>query len=162
MGTKKTIAIVGLTNGQESPLLRKLALNNRLLLVSNRPDNFTEPFEHIQEKSDKGAIELVNCAQDGCWEADIIILQNGFQQETKELEKLQIVATQKIVVFITETEVNNSKRLLFPHSKIITIEIKPDIKEVTVKGDDLEALQKITELINSTDYYYASDSSTSI
>ena len=154
MGTKKTIAIVGLITGQENPLLRKLALNNRLLIVSNRANNFIELSEFIQENTGEGAIELIDCAKDGCWEADIIILWNGFLQETEELERLQSVATQKIVVFITETEVSTSNRQLFPHSKVITVFLKTDTKEVTVKGDDLEAVQTTIELINSTDYFY--------
>lgn len=158
MGTKKTIAIIGLTTGQENSLLRKLALNNRLLVVSDRTDNFTELSEFIQENTGEDTIELIDCAKDGCWEADIIILWNGFKQETKELEKLQAVAIQKIVVFLTETEESNSNHLLFPHSKIITVFIKPDTKEVTVRGDDLEAVQKTIELINSTDYHYVTSS----
>jgi hypothetical protein len=152
MGTRKTIAIVGLTTAQENPLLHKLALNNRLLVVSNHANNFLELSKYIQKSSDE-PIELIDCAKDGCWEADIIILWNGFQQETRELEKLQAVATQKIVAFLTEKEKINSNHLLFPHSKVVTVFIKPDTREVTVTGDDQEAVQKTIKLINSTEYY---------
>ena len=88
MGTKKTIAIVGLTTGQDNPLLRKLALNNRILVVSSDADKFSELSEYIQKGADEEAIELIDCAKDGCWEADIIILWNGFKQEKNELERL--------------------------------------------------------------------------
>jgi len=154
MGTKKTIAIVGLTTGQDNPLLRKLALNNRILAVSSDADKFSELSEYIQKGADEEAIELIDCAKDGCWEADIIILWNGFKQEKNELERLQVVATQKIVAFLTEEEKITSNHLLFPHSKVVSVFIKPDVREVTVTGDDQEAVQQVINLLNSTDYYH--------
>src|SRR5690606_33118970 len=138
MGTKKTIAIIGLTTGQENSLLRKLALNNRLLIVSDRTDNFPELSEFIQENTGEDAIELIDCAKDGCWEADIVSLWNGCKQQTKQLENLQAGATQEIVVFLTGTEERNSKHHLLPHSKIISVFITPDTNEVTIRGDNLE------------------------
>lgn len=158
MGTKKTIAIVGLTTGQENPLLRKLALNNRILVVSSRADNYSELPEYIQEDSGDEAIELIDCAKDGCWEADIIVLWDSFRQEKKELERLQAVATQKIVVFLTEQGKIISNPLLFPHSKVVSVFIKPDKKEVTVTGNNQEAVQKIIKLIDSTDHYHVLNS----
>lgn len=153
MGTRKTIAILGLTEEIDNPFVSKLAQHYRLLIVSNHTKNYSELSDYIQESTIGSAIELIDCAKDGCWEADIIMLWDDFQQEAKELQRLQAVATQKIVLVLTEQEKSTPSPSLFPYSKVITLFKNPVTKEARITGIDDEAVQTVAELISKTDYY---------
>ena len=154
MGTKKTIAVLGFTEKIENPFLSKLAQHYRLLIVCDHAQNCTELSESMLVSIAESAVEVINCAKDGCWEADIIMLWEGFRQETKELQRLEAVATQKIVLILTEHEKSiQNPSSLFPHSKVINLLKNSDTKQATIIGDDNEAVQAIAELIRNTDYY---------
>jgi hypothetical protein len=153
METKKTIAILGLTEEAGNLFLSKLAQYCRLLIVSDHSKNPIKPSDFIKENETEPCIEVVDCAKDGCWEADIIMLLDGFQRETEELQKLEAVATQKIILILTEQEKSTPNPSLFPHSKVITLFKNPVTTGAKIIGTDIEALQTITELINKTDFY---------
>lgn len=158
MGTKETIAVLGLTEKVEYPFLSKLAEHYRLLIVSDQGKDYTELIKPIDGNTSKSTIEFIDCAKDGCWEADIILLWDGFRQETKELQRLQAVATQKIILVLTVQEENTIPHSLFPHSKIINLFKNPITKEVQITGQDKEAIQTIADLIHKTEYYQQTES----
>lgn len=153
METKKTIAILGLTNEARNPFLQKLAQHYRLLIVSEHIHQHTVSHYNIDENKTGSNIELIDCAKNGCWEADIIILWDSFRLETTELKKLEAVATQKIILILTDQKDKTLIRYLFPHSKIITLDKDPVTKKVEILGTDVEALQTIRELINKTGFF---------
>ena len=152
METKKTIAILGLTNEARNPFLLKLARHYRLLIISEHT-NQHKPSDYINGSDTEGNIELIDCAKDGCWEADIIILWDSFRLEKTELKRLEEVATQKIILILTDQEDKTLIRSLFPHSKVITLANDSVTKKAEILGTDVEALQTIREIINITGFY---------
>ncbi len=152
METKKTIAILGLTNEARNPFLIKLAQHYRLLIISEHT-NEHQPSDYINGSEIETSIELIDCAKEGCWEADIIILWDTFRLETTELKKLEAVATQKIILILTDQEDNTLIRSLFPNSKVIALAKNSVTKKAKILGTDVEALQTIREIIKKTGFY---------
>lgn len=151
MEAKKTIAILGLEKGVEKAFLDKLANDNRLLIVSENINDCDKASDYISQTRSEDEVELMDCAKDSCWEADIIILWNPSQHKPEHLLRLQSVAIQKIVVIVLNKETINLPP--FPHSKIVVMIKDLTTGEVTITGEDLEAVESIQQLINKTEVF---------
>lgn len=143
---KQTIAWIGGDNHQ-GDILRKLAKQYRLLWVRRKEDQQTAPFHDIPESE----VEVLECAKEGCWEADIIVLA-GDALEDELLEKIREVATQKIVLRITsdnnqgrqEEELARIREAL-PFSKIAAANLHPG--KIRLLGDNPAALSTASEML---------------
>lgn len=150
MEAKKTIAILGLTKGSEKPFLGKLANDSRLLIVAKDANDLEKVCDYLSCEKSEYEAEVINCAKDCCWEADIIILWNPVQFQEEELIRLQKVTTQKTVLIINEPEQDLTNLPLFPLSKIVILTTDPISKMSKLHGEDLEAVDLIRDLISKT------------
>jgi predicted dinucleotide-binding enzyme len=149
MGVRKTIAIIGAAGN--TAIVKSLAKgNNRLLLIGEDNDKLTQLANEIIEAIPAAEIEAMNCVFNGCWEADIIILDVPYAAQKEVAEKIRDVATGKTIISIhnnaEETQSNkNNKGLqeLLPYSKIVDITVTANTDEtidVLVTGNDAETL----------------------
>lgn len=142
---KQTIAWIGGDNHQ-GDILRKLAKQYRLLWVRRKEDQQTAPFHDIPESE----VEVLECAKEGCWEADIIVLA-GDALEDELLEKIRDVATQKIVLLISSDDKDNQEeklaqiRAALPFSKIVAANLHSG--ETWLSGDNSAALSTASEML---------------
>jgi predicted dinucleotide-binding enzyme len=128
MSTKSTIAIIGATGRMGSMLAKGLAKgNNRLLLFARNGARLLDLAHAIRNENKTVDLDCVECAADASWEADIIILAVPFSEEHKIAAKIRAVATQKIVVSISNpghhhaADQSGAEMLqdLLPYSKIV-------------------------------------------
>lgn len=152
MEAKETIAVLGLKKGEATPFLDQLANDYRLLIVSRELNDCAEVSEYLSQNKPEQEVELIDCAKEGCWEADLIILWNPRQFEENELLRLQAVATQKIILAVKNQEKDNTDLSLFPNSRIVTLVLNPITKEARIYGDDSNAVDSIYKLISKTGY----------
>lgn len=149
MGVKETIAFLG-DSGTVCPvLMKKLAEQGyRLLFVS---EDLTDT--NLQEIA--GDVELVECAKDGCWEADIIAVVDPEKIGTQMVNRIKDVATQKIVLCIESDETDkscfsseqlNSLQAEFPYSKLVYINVDFQQMRAEVHSDDQEARDSISDI----------------
>jgi 8-hydroxy-5-deazaflavin:NADPH oxidoreductase len=174
MSAKKTIAIIGATGNMGSAIAKALAKGNyRLLLIGSISEKLEALETDILILQPKADIEAMNCAFNGCWEADIIIPAVPYKIEKKIAAKIKDVATGKIVIsisnplnetytaLVTDTGKSAGEELqdALPYSKVVkafnTIYAEdfaePVIDNQTIDsliaGNDEEALQTVAQLV---------------
>lgn len=102
MSTKISIAIIGATGRMGSALARNLAKGNyRLILFATDVTRAVALANEIRNETKTADLDCVECAADASWEADIIIPAVPFSGEQMVASRIQEVATQKIVVSIS-------------------------------------------------------------
>jgi len=179
MSTKKTIAIIGASGNMGSAIARSLAKGNyKLLLFAHHQDRVQQIINEIKNINASADVESMSCPTDASWEADIIIPAVKYDVEKSVAEKIRDVATQKIVISISNPLNESYNGLLteagksaaeelqghLPHSKVIkafnTIFTNDfaqpviDEKQVDVflAGEDEEALNTVSELVNEAGF----------
>jgi hypothetical protein len=155
MSVKKTIAIVGATEKEGTEITNQFARTDyRLLLVSNDTNQLTQLLKNITAKKPTAEIDTIVCIKDGCWEADIIILAVAPSEENKVAELIKEVATQKIVVTISDVKnVNNDLQKILPYSKMVNVSIGFQSKEIFITGEDNEANEEVLTAFNHAGYH---------
>ena len=159
----KTIAIIEPGGKTGIAIASKLAADNyRLLLVSNEINQLPQIVQNIKVNNTNADVEIVDCAKEGCWEADIIVLANAFHEMKEMIEKIREVSTQKIVLIISDNEDDSSfffnkaqelQRLL-PYSRIVAVFRNPHSLETVIAGDDKEASETILKMISMPGYQF--------
>ncbi len=154
MSVKKTIAIVGATEYKGTEIANHLANSNyRLLLISNDIEKLSYLSESIFLTMPDAEIDILECVKDGCWEADVIILAIACNEEKLIAELMKEVATQKIVVSISdERNTNEELQQLLPYSKIVKASLAYTSNEVTITGNDEEANAEIADIFQNAGY----------
>ena len=150
---KKTIAIIGATEESGAAIANKFAGGSyRLLLIANEINQLSQIARNIKRNNLNAEVEMVDCAKEGCWEADIIVIAISFHELKKVIEKISEVATQKIVVFISneydESDATELQHLL-PHSRIVTALFDSHSGETFIESNDEEASETISEIMNT-------------
>jgi 8-hydroxy-5-deazaflavin:NADPH oxidoreductase len=149
MAAKKTIAIIASTEQKVSAIVNKLYLENyRLLLLSKCADQFNELSTEVQSKYPGAEFEVIDCMREGCWEADIIILDISCSEQKEVAELIKEVATQKIVVSFVENE-NNEIQNLLKYSKIVTAFNTPDSSHISLCGKNQDAVLEVSEILKN-------------
>ncbi len=123
-------------------------------------------------------MELMNCPHESSWEADIIILAVPHKAEKEIADKIQDVATQKIVIsianpidenfskLITDADTSAAEKLQqwLPHSKVVKAfnttfaagfeqpVIDGSQADAFIAGDDENALQSVAELVETAGF----------
>lgn len=154
MSVKKTIAVVGATENKGTEIANYLADSNyRLLLISNDAERLSYLSENISLTSPNAEIDTLECIKDGCWEADVIVLAVACNEEKRVAELMKEVATQKIVVSISD-ERNTDEELqrILPYSRLVKVSFAPHSKEMTISGNDEAANAEIIEIFNNAGY----------
>ena len=91
--------------------------NYRLLLVQMRLITNLKSYKTSNRNNLHAEVEIVDCAKEGCWEADIIILAIPYHKLKKVIEKINEVVTQKIVLIISN---ENESSFSFNQSSGVT------------------------------------------
>lgn len=154
MAIKKTIAIVGATETAGRAIVDQVAfMPYRLLLISHQPEKLKELTEKITKKYPGAEVESLECVKEGCWEADIIIIAVEAAEEKKVAELMKEVATQKIVVVVSQNE-NECKELdkVLPYSKIVKAFINLGKKEIFLSGSGETVNEEILEIFKQAGY----------
>lgn len=125
----------------------------RLLLISNDVANLTRISEGILSGRSDAEIDVIECVKDGCWEADVIILAVNNSEERFVAQLMKEVATQKIVVNISnDTDSEEGLQQFLPYSKVVNVVLDPGSDNAAVTGDDDEANDEVTEIFQSAGY----------
>lgn len=134
-GKITTIAFSGALTRKNILFLKQLSANGNRLLLANSENIPETDIAELNQKIPLSEIELVSCFKDSCWEADVIILSAEIPYEYQALRNIEEVATQKLVIFLSEE--SNSKQFkkleqFLPHSKLAMIKLKAEKKEATL------------------------------
>ena len=154
MAANKTIAIIGATEKNGIDIATRFAqINARLLLVTNNVEKLPEVLEMITMRKPVAEIDTAECVKDGCWEADIILLAVPHSQENEVAEMMKEVATQKIVISISDQELEDGNlQQILPYSKLVKISNILQSKEIFIAGDDEEANEEILNIFHEAGY----------
>lgn len=99
---RTAVAIIGATGRMGSTLAKALAKGPyRLLLFSRNKEKLEQLKEEIRTTTLSADLDCVGCPADASWEADVIIPAVPYVNEKEVAEKIRTVATQKIVVSIS-------------------------------------------------------------
>jgi NADPH-dependent F420 reductase len=174
MATKKTIAIIGASGSMGSAIAKNLSKGNyRLLLIANQQEKVEQLINEIKKLNPSADVDSMGCPFDASWEADIIIPAVHYKVEKEIAEKIKQVATQKIVVSISNPLNENYDGLITAQGTSAAEELQkflPDSKvvkafntvfagdfsqtvidgkqaDVFIAGNDEEALETVSELV---------------
>ncbi|HUZ59874.1 MAG TPA: NAD(P)-binding domain-containing protein [Hanamia sp.] len=162
MSAKKSIAIVGATEKIGEEIATQFMNSNySLLLISNNKDRLNYLAKKMADKKPKAEINFMECVKDGCWEADIIILAVPHDEEKMVAEIMKEVATQKIVVSVSNEEnACGELQKILPYSKLVRVSGDFNSKELIIKGDNetvnepaLAQAKEIKEIFNQAGYH---------
>src|SRR4030095_6857454 len=102
MAVKKTIAIIGASGDMGSALAKALVNSNyRLLLMSRDKSKVGKLSAYLKRQSPAAEVAVIDCEKEACWEADIILLAVPYKAEREVAEKIREVATQKVVIDVS-------------------------------------------------------------
>lgn len=160
MAVEETIAVVGLQSGKLSGFVERLVRDNfRILVIPGSKDQAERIMEEIRTLKPGGEVEVLDCAKDGCWEADIIAFINPHDFENKLIDRIREVAVQKVIVAVFEgvsIDIANERyaalKAALPHSKIVRLIVLSGEEKVSMWGDDSEAIQRVAVLLEKSPY----------
>lgn len=179
MQTKQTIAIIGATGNMGSAIAKAISKGNyRLLLKANEQTGLDTLITEIKAQKPTADVEAAVCPAEATWEADIIILAVPFNAESEIASKIREVANQKIVISIAnplnetynglvtspDTSAAEELQKLLPNSKVIkafnttfaadfsTPVIDGKQADAFIAGNDEEALQTVSEIVNTAGF----------
>lgn len=153
---KKTIAILGDTGRFSPGLMEALMMHDlRLLFISEDETKKSVLKQQFDALPGVTEVEFISCEREGCWEADIIAISPGESFSTELIQKIREVATQKIVLVISdEHKTSHPSELvtLLPNSKVIEIQFNNTAKVFSTKGNDLVPLTDINTIFENAGY----------
>lgn len=118
MKTKATIAVIGNTNNSGTEFLRHLGEGNYRLLLFDQEDMCLEmlcPHSAVE-------MEVINCATDACWEADIVVLAIATTDKKAIAEKIRRYVTQKTIIHISSNNEDSQElQKLLPDAVVIKV-----------------------------------------
>lgn len=149
---KKTIAIIGAEAETGAAIADKLSEDSyHLLLVSDEIDDKSQTVQNIKKNYLNAEAEIVNCAKESCWEADIVVLAIPYDEIKEVVEKINEVVTQKTVVIISDEKEGSFSfkktqelQRLLPYSTIVTAVYNPYSREPFIISDD----NKMSEIVS--------------
>lgn len=148
------IAFSGVLTPKIILFLKHLSAQGNRLLIADSENLPKTDIDTLVEQLPSAEIEFVSCLKDSCWEADVIILSSELSNDYQALRNIQEVATQKLVIFLSEE--SNSKQLkkleqFLPHSKLAMVKLNSEKKETTLLSFPAEVeLRNLFEEINYT------------
>lgn len=153
---KKTMAILG-DPGEFPPILMEILVMQdlRLLFVSEDEAKNEMIRKQLEPLKTAAEIEFISCEREGCWEADIITVTRPENISSALVEKIKEVATQKIVLVVSEERDQPDKpelNKLLPYSKVVEIVFDPRKKEFSVSGKDAKAKADVKNIFESAGY----------
>ena len=179
MNIKQTIAVIGASGNMGSAISKSLARGNyRLLLCSDDEEKDRAVIHEIRDSLPTADVETIPCSAEASWEADVIIAAVPFHAEKEVAEKIKEVASQKIVISISnplnenynglvtapDTSAAEELQKLLPNSKVVkafnttfaadfsTPVIDGKQVDAFIAGNDEEALQTVSEIVSTAGF----------
>jgi len=153
MAVKSTIAIIASTKEKAKAVVEKISHKNcRVLLVLKHEDEFAHLQEQIQSQYPAMELDAIDCMKDGCWEADVIMLNVNEQEEKEVAEMIKEVATQKLVISFSDSKKGCSEeglQRLLNHSRVIKVSASGDLCNMSTIGNDEEAMRTASSLLEN-------------
>ncbi|KAA9040945.1 hypothetical protein FW778_02590 [Ginsengibacter hankyongi] len=152
MAEKKTIAVIASTNERATVVVKNISIANyHLLLLSKYPNQFEQLSVSLQSAHTGPEFEIVDCMKDGCWEADIIILNIPQEEEKAVGELIREVSVQKIVVSFSQGKNQFESDALqnkLKYSKIVNALAVTNT--IWLHGKDENAVKEVLEILNNS------------
>src|SRR6185312_2431618 len=143
MEAKKTIAIIASTEQKTTAVVDKFGAENyRLLLLQKESNQLSNVSTEIKQKYPALEFEVIDCLKDGCWEADIIVLDISCGEQKEVAELIREVATQKPVISFSDHE-NIELENSLKYSKVVTVVKTYDSNDVSLCGKNRAALMEV-------------------
>jgi len=155
MAGKKAIAVIASENQAAVKIVNKLAGGNyRILLISKDKNPFTKLAAKVKKNYPNAELIIQDCAKDGCWEADIIVLAIAAFEVKEVAAMIRDVATQKIVIVVDVNEKNKENiiadlKILLPYSKVAGYSNSSNYSTTFFENDDRKDLEQVLDLLNS-------------
>ncbi|MEO7120928.1 MAG: hypothetical protein ABIY62_07525 [Ginsengibacter sp.] len=152
MVAKITIAIVASTKEKIQSIIGNIAFANHRLLLVSKHENLSMQLEEMQFLYPGVDVEIIECTKDGCWEADMIILDIPSLEQYEVAERIKEVSTQKIVVKISEESFADGDDLqkLLKNSKVVNVTGHSGSSKKVITGKDPEAVESVSSLFKKT------------
>ena len=154
MAVGETIAVVGLRSDKPSVFVEKLKNQHvQLLLIPAGEREKVSLSELFDNQVTNAEIEVLDCARDGCWEADIIAFLDPVDPEESLLNRIKEVAVQKPVLSVfeeTSAEAESNAEKLqekLPNSIILKVKIDPGKETATISGTDPQSIEQISAML---------------
>jgi hypothetical protein len=152
---KQTIAIAGAERKMGSLVTRNLLRlgRYRLLILTEGAESVSLPQEW--RMLNPGAEpEIVDCLKDGCWEADMIVLDIPVSSIQEAADKIREVSTQKIIFVIPGDPQETADpvevwRSLLPNAKTVVALNLLNSTATLLSGPDEESLDSIGAIAGS-------------
>ena len=110
----QTVAVIGATEDVGPAIVNELAGRGyRLLLISDNNNQIEILTNRIRQSNSYTIVEMISCAKEGCWEADMILLVGRLHNEVELAEKIGEVAVGKIIVSVNPDGVNGAGEVYF-------------------------------------------------
>jgi FlaA1/EpsC-like NDP-sugar epimerase len=154
VAAKKAIAIITSTNEKATQIVNRIPVENyRLLLISKYPNRFSELAKALRTNHPGAEWEIIECLKDGCWEADMIIVDIDVNETREVAELIKEVATQKLVISFSADEneaENEDLQNLLTYSRVVKVVNKINRKDVSIYGKDNEALCEVSKILKNS------------
>jgi predicted dinucleotide-binding enzyme len=159
-----TIAILGCEK-QPAFMAKLLASTaNRVLLFDKEAATSVTVAERIKKDNPAADIESSTCAQDNCWEADIIVVSAEAAEHFEIPNVIGEVSNNKTVIVFCGVDNDNASvnvkpaeqlQLLLPNSKVVQL-FSPQFEadgasgdKIFLSGQNQQALAEATQLANT-------------
>lgn len=154
---KTAVAIIGATGKMGSAIAKALARGPyRLLLFAHNKEKLEQLKEEIRKTTPSADLDCVGCPTDASWEADVIIPAVPYKNEKEVVGRIKTVATQKVVVSISNplnesydglltaptTSAAEELQQLLPSSKVIkafNTTYAADFSQPVINGQQVDA-----------------------
>lgn len=169
----QTIAVIGAAGTLGSAIAESISGGKyRVLLFDSNVSALEELKNAVSKETPDAEVEIAGCQQEACWEADVIVLAVPYAELPEVVDKIKKVATQKIVISISNPmnkTLDESSLLAYknalselkqqlPYSRIVRVldmnipgaeaNSKPAKKpDVYLDGDHEKALAEVEELL---------------
>ena len=142
----KTFAAIGLSKSGIVSLLSIMGQNNVVLLFDYNLDILNDVFfiNHLKNYNKK--VEVMSCAINASWEADIIVISNAYLRNKDLVRQIKMVATGKVVIILLDQKNQYQERInleanlaLFTFSKVLfTPELEMEHLGIFLKDHDYQ------------------------
>lgn len=154
MAVEETIAVVGLRSDIPSVFVEKLKNQDvRLLIIPEGEKEKVSLNKHFENNVTNAEIEVLDCARDGCWEADIIAFLDPVAPEESLLNRIKEVAVQKPVLSVFEKAsaeaASNAEKLQerLHNSIVLKVKIDPEKESATISGTDPQSIEQVAVML---------------
>jgi hypothetical protein len=125
--------------------------DHRVLLVAKYPGQMAQASQAIQGEYPDADVEVMDCMKEGCWEADLILLNIEDEEEGTVADLIRDVAIQKPVVrLIADTgapQMAIRLQQLMVHAKVVVASKDPVTRKIRLTGNDVVTKRRIQNIL---------------